>query len=143
MRKFFPPFLNGAPAVGLLLVRLFMGVAFVLHSQSKIHNPLGWMGPHSFPPVLQGLATLAEFGGGLALIFGLLTPLAALGIFCTMSVACLSTIQRGAGFLVGKGPSWEVPALYLTLALMFLLTGPGVLSLDALLLDRERREDAE
>ena len=59
-------------SVGLLLPRLVMGAAFVLHGWPKIQNPFGWMGPEApFPVILIALAALAEFGGGLALIVGL------------------------------------------------------------------------
>jgi hypothetical protein len=34
-------------SVGLLLLRLVVGVAFVLHGWPKIQNPFGWMGPES------------------------------------------------------------------------------------------------
>jgi putative oxidoreductase len=77
--------------VALLLLRLVTAAAFVFHGWYQIQSPggaFGWMGPEApVPGVLQGLAVLAEFGGGLALILGLLTPLAALGIACTMIVA--------------------------------------------------------
>ena len=73
-------------SVGLLLLRLVMGVAFVLHGWGKIQNPMGWMGPEAtMPAVLQALAAISEFGGGLALIAGLLTRSASLGITASWS----------------------------------------------------------
>ena len=75
-------------SVGLLLLRLVMGTAFVFHGWPKIQSPLGWMGPEApVPAILQSLAALAEFGGGMALIVGLLTRLASLGIATNMIVA--------------------------------------------------------
>ena len=75
-------------SVGLLLLRLVMGAAFLFHGWPKIQNPLGWMGPEcTVPGILQALAALAEFGGGMALIVGLLTRLASLGIAAVMVVA--------------------------------------------------------
>ena len=63
--------------VVLLLIRLVMGYAFILHGWGKIQNPMGWMGPDAtVPGVLQLLAAVSEFGGGIALIIGLLTRLA-------------------------------------------------------------------
>jgi len=60
-------------SAGLLLLRVVMGIAFLFHGWPKIQNPLGWMGPESpVPAIFQALAALAEFGGGMALIVGLL-----------------------------------------------------------------------
>ena len=41
MRRLFPPFLSGRAAVGLLLVRVLVGSAFVLHGWGKLHSPGG------------------------------------------------------------------------------------------------------
>ena len=124
-------------SVGLLLLRLVMGVAFVLHGTSKIQHPFGWMGPDAtVPAIFQALAAVAEFGGGLGLIGGLLTRLASLGLTCVMVVAlAMVHLPMGHPFVAGKpgGPSFELPAVYLACAVMFLLMGPGKISLDALL----------
>ena len=128
-------------SVGLLVLRLVVGAAFLFHGWSKIQDPLGWMGPDAtMPHVLQALAALAEFGGGLALLFGLLTRLASLGIASVMVVA-LATVHLPHGDpFVSKtgGPSFELAAVYLACAVLFLLLGPGRLSLDALLCSRLR-----
>ncbi len=136
MRSFFPPFMGGPPAVGLLMLRVVAGAAFMFHGWMKIQNPFGWMGPDSgMPAVLQALAALSEFGGGLCWILGLLTPLASFGILCTMGVALSRHIPHGDPF-VGRPPSFELALVYLSVAMLFLLRGPGVLSLDALVFRR-------
>lgn len=118
--------------VALLLLRLVAGVAFMLHGWGKIQNPFGWMGPDAFaPPVFQALAALSEFGGGLAWILGLLTPLASFGIACTMVVAAWThAVTRGDPFVGKGGPSWELAALYFCIAVVFMAAGPGRFSLD-------------
>ena len=140
IRRFWPQFLEGSPAVGLLFLRLFVGYAMMMHGWSKIQKPFGWMGEGApVPSILQALAALSEFGGGLALIVGFLTPLASLGIMSTMFVACLSYIKKGAP-LIGQGgaPSYELPALFFVTTLCLLLAGPGKLSLDALLFNKKK-----
>jgi putative oxidoreductase len=114
---------------------LVMGVAFLFHGWPKIQNPLGWMGADApVPGILQGLAALAEFGGGMALIVGLLTRLAALGIATNMVVAIgMVHLPKGDPFVNTRGSSYELAAIYLACAVLFLLLGPGRFALDALL----------
>lgn len=119
--------------LALLLLRLVVGLAFMLHGWGKILNPFGWMGPEGFAPgFLQALAALSEFGGGLALILGLLTPLACLGIGATMAVAFSThAFMRGDPFVsMTGGPASELAAVYFCIAMLLLALGPGRFSLD-------------
>ena len=127
-----PP--HGRANVGLLAVRVVAGLAFMFHGWSKIQNPFGWMGADSgTPAVFQALAAFSEFGGGLAWIIGLLVPLASAGIFSTMCVAWWKhALVQGAPF-VGKPPSYELALLYAAIAVLFMLCGPGRLSLDCVI----------
>ena len=122
-------------SVGLLILRLVAGLAFIFHGYGKITNPFAWMPPEAgVPAVLQGLAALSEFGGGLAWILGFLTPFASVGLACTMAVAVwMHAVVRGDPF-VPSGPdgSYELASIYLCIALLLLLSGPGRFSLDRL-----------
>jgi putative oxidoreductase len=123
-------------SAGLLVLRLVMGAAFLFHGWPKIHNPMGWMGPGSpMPGILQLMAAVSEFGGGLALILGLLSRLASLGIAGVMVVALASVhVPKGDPFVSRAGePSYELAAVYLACTVLFLLLGPGRFSLDRLL----------
>lgn len=145
MRRFFPTFISGWGAATLLVVRVVMGVAFILHGWPKIQNPMGWMnamGGEGVPSFLQALAALAEFGGGIALLLGLLTPLAALGIVCQMLGALFMVhFPMGHPFVSATGgPSYELPLVYLALAILLLVMGPGRWSFDALLFGRTREK---
>lgn len=103
------------------------------HGWSKIQNPWSWMGPEAaIPGIFQALAALSEFGGGLAWVLGLLTPLASLGITATMVVAfSFHAIQRGDPFVSKTGgPSYELALVYLCVAILLLTTGPGRFSSD-------------
>ncbi|MCL4235125.1 MAG: DoxX family protein [Deltaproteobacteria bacterium] len=131
-RLFETPEQSAAASGALLLLRVVGGSAFMIHGWNKIQNPFGWMGPDAFAPSLfQALAALSEFGGGLAWILGLFTPLASLGIACTMIVAAWThAVTRGDPFVGKGGPSWELAALYFCIAVVFMAAGPGRNSLD-------------
>jgi putative oxidoreductase len=117
----------------LLLIRVVAGVAFMMHGWPKIQHPMSWMGADAFAPgFLQALAAVSEFGGGLAWILGLLTPLGSLGIACTMGVAFyMHTVMRGDPFVsMTGGMSSEPAAGYFCIAVLLLAAGPGRFSLD-------------
>ncbi len=141
MRSVLGNFATGRAAAGLLILRLVFGSALMIHGWPKIQHPFSWMDkmPNHPPGFLQALAALSEFGGGLALILGLLTPLAALGVICTMSVAILVAHKGQPWISIEPGVRpFELASLYLTVALALLVAGPGVYSLDAKLFGRKR-----
>jgi putative oxidoreductase len=66
---------------------------------------------------------------------GLVVPLASLGIACTMGVAAFYHVGKGDPF-VGQGGSWELAAVYLAIAVLLILAGPGKFSADRYVLGR-------
>jgi putative oxidoreductase len=142
MHRVFPPFVGSLGAFGLLVLRIVTGAAFVMHGWGKLQlGPFHWMDqmPDAPPGPIQALAVLAEFGGGIALIFGFLTPLFAFLLAGTMVVALAKVhLPHGDPFVSTGGPSFEPAAGYLAQMIMFLLVGPGRLSLDALLFGKEK-----
>lgn len=117
----------------LLILRLFVGYAFIRHGWGKIQHPSSWMGPQSnIPGILQILAAVSEFGGGIALMLGFLTRLGAFGLTCTMLVAVyVHLIVMGDPPVNLTGASSAEPAIiYLLVGLLFLVSGPGRFSLD-------------
>lgn len=126
-------------SIGLLALRVVIGVAFMFHGWGKIQAPFSWMPPGApVPGFLQALAALSEFGGGLAWILGLLTPLASLGLVATMAVAVAMHVSSGDPFVAMGGPSYEAAAVYLGISLALLLVGPGRLSVDAAVFGTKR-----
>ncbi len=138
MRQLFKPSpLTARVSTGLLILRLVAGLAFMFHGYGKIQNPTGWMGPNAtIPGILQALAAVSEFGGGLGWILGLLTPLASFGLVCTMAVAAYTHAFVLHDPFVAKGPgsgSYELASAYFCVAILLLLAGPGRFSLDRVL----------
>ena len=135
----FPRFLTGAPAVGMLVLRLVTGIAFLLHGWPKIHNPAEWMGVGAMPGYLQAAAAYIEFGGGITILLGLLTPVACLALGGVMPVGIFQVhVPQGHAFVGPPGKSYELAADYLAIVVALLLAGPGALSVDALLFGRQR-----
>lgn len=121
---------------GLLVLRLAAGLAMAFaHGIKKLPPPepfvkgveaLGFPAPSLF----AWLAGIGELAGGLLVAAGLLTRPAALTMAFTMAVAFF--MQHGADPFKVKEPAF----LYLAIATSLLLTGPGRLSVDALI-DRD------
>lgn len=132
-RLLFPELPSSRVSAALLLLRVIAGSAFMIHGWTKIQNPFHWMGADSsMPGILQALAALSEFGGGLAWVIGAVTPLASLGIACTMVVAVHKHAVELGGPFVGKG-GYELPLVFLGVAALFMIIGPGRYSVDAYL----------
>jgi putative oxidoreductase len=130
---------NSRAHAALLFLRAVAGTAYMHHGWSKIQNPFGWMGPEAtMPAFLQSLAAVSEFVGGLFWILGFLTPIASLGIFCTMVVAIYThAIVRGDPF-VGRGGSYELALVYAAVAVLLMMIGPGKYSIDGWIRRRAR-----
>ncbi len=127
-----------AVSTAVLLVRLAVGVAFVLHGLPKVQNPTGWMGPDGPPGFLQAVAAFTEVAGGGLLVLGLFERLAAVALVCQMIAAlALVHIPHGDPYVAKPGQhSAELAVVYLAMSLLLAATGPGEWSLDAVLFGR-------
>lgn len=130
-------------AAGLAALRVIVGTVFAAHGAQKlfVFGFAGVIGAFEGMGVpLAGIAgptvALVEFLGGLALVLGLFTRLAGLGLAAVMAGAAL-TVHLPAGFFLPNGVEFVLTLLAAALALA--LTGPGAFSLDAVL--RRRRAD--
>jgi putative oxidoreductase len=120
-------------SVGLLLLRLAVGVMMIHHGQDKLADPQGFATNYvaalhlPFPLLMAYAAGYAEIIGSWLLIFGLFTPFGALALSGTMAVAGYHHIlTSGLNIYV-----LELVVLYLGGSLGLLLLGPGRFSFDA------------
>ena len=120
-------------SLGLLLLRLSFGVMMIHHGQEKLADPQNFAHTYvaslhlPFPLFFAYVAGFSELMGSWLVILGLLTPLGALAIAGTMSVAAYQHILTG-GFNIYV---LELVVLYLGSSLALLLVGPGRYSFDA------------
>src|SRR5712692_4838375 len=127
----FPQVLDRRVGLALLLLRLFVGIAFIQHGTGKLMHPSEFAAEFGIPVWLALATMLTQLIGGILLILGALTPLAALGIAGTMLTATIFLIQRGEPFINPAGHSWENSAFYLMAGICLALSGSGRWSLDA------------
>src|SRR5262245_8081575 len=138
--------MSGSARIGVLIVRVTLGVIFVAHGAQKV---LGWWGGLGFsgtidafakqgmPPALTVLVMIAEFFGGLGVLVGALTRIAALGPAIVM-VGAIATVHWKNGFFLnwfnvpGRGHGIECNLAYLAMALSLVFTGAGLLSIDGM-----------
>ncbi|MDO8519687.1 MAG: DoxX family protein [Deltaproteobacteria bacterium] len=120
--------------LAITLLRLSTGLIMALHGWQKLTDIAGTTQAFTNiglpqPGVMVYLAIAGEFLGGLGLLVGFLTPIAALGIMSTMAVAILKVhLPNG---LVGQG-GFEYPLTLFLVALFFAVNGAGAFSVDAL-----------
>src|SRR2546427_1410783 len=127
-----------------VILRLVLGVVFFAHGAQKM---LGWFGGWGFsatmgfftgmmhiPAPLAFLAIAAEFFGGLGLILGFLTRIAAFGIAMNMIVA-IAMVHSTFGFFMNwigtqKSEGFEYHLLALAITAFLMIHGAGAFSVD-------------
>ncbi|MBE0510614.1 MAG: DoxX family protein [Chromatiales bacterium] len=122
------------------LIRIVTGLLLIPHGAQKL---FGWFGGYGLsatgqffetslnmsPGILwAALAGGVEFFAGIALVLGILTRPAALGVAIVMAVAM--TVHIPQGFFWNNG-GYEYPLMWGLLAVAILLRGGGAYSLDA------------
>ena len=126
-------------ALGLLILRLVVGLTLAGHGAQKVFGWFGGSGITGWANVVRMLrirpakpwawmAALAELVGGLLVALGLLSPVGSLAIVGSMLVA-IALVHWPKGFWVTKG-GYEFNLLIVAAVMALALTGPGQYSLD-------------
>jgi putative oxidoreductase len=120
-------------SLGLLLLRLSIGLMMIHHGQEKLADPQQFASTYvaslhlPFPLFFAYVAGFSELIGSWLVILGLFTPLGALALSSTMAMAAFQHIlTAGLNIYV-----LELVVLYLGASLAILLVGPGRFSFDA------------
>ncbi|HVM10105.1 MAG TPA: DoxX family protein [Acidimicrobiales bacterium] len=132
--------LETAVAIAALLLRMTLGVTMLAHGWNhvwgggKIAGTARWFGSIGFraPKAQAWLASITELGAGVALVVGLLTPLAAAAVAGTMTVALVANHIRNGFFIFRPGEGYEYVAMILVASLALAALGGGEWSLDEL-----------
>jgi putative oxidoreductase len=142
--KMLRPLFATQPRFTLLLLRLVLGFLCFVHGAQLV---FGWFGGYglsgsisaftekmAIPAFLAYLAVFSQFFGGLALIFGFATRIAALGIAVDLFVA-IFLVHLPNGLFMNwygnqKGEGYEYHLLAIAIALTLVIAGGGILSID-------------
>lgn len=130
-------------ALGLLIIRLVVGLSFMAHGAQKLfgwfggHGPKGtggWMESMGMKPgvLMAVMAGLMELIGGLLLATGLFTVVGSIIIIATMLGAIIKV--HGANGYWATANGYEYNVLLIAVAMGLALIGAGDYSLDAVIL---------
>jgi putative oxidoreductase len=119
-----------------LFLRVWVGVNFVAHGYPKLgkgrQQTLQWTKSLGVPAAVTYLAIILEFFGGLSLIIGFIVPIVGFFIALEMIGAILLKKTRMKAPYMGQN-SYEIDITYLMLAIVLILLGAGVMSIDSFL----------
>ncbi len=127
--------------IGLLIVRLVLGAFVALHGIQKATYLWGGGGLEASSAEFRAdgfaggkvtafIAAGTQIFAGVALVAGLLTPLASAGVIAVMSIATMVKIRHG---FWSQDGGYEYPLFLTALGVAVAWTGPGAISLDAAL----------
>jgi putative oxidoreductase len=120
---------------GPLPIRIVAGIAFIAHGLPKFENitgTQGFFGSIGLPPELALPIGLLEVIGGIFLLVGVVSRIAAVLLIIDMIGATL-LVKISKGFVGG----YELELLLIAIGISLLLTGPGRISIEWDVLKRE------
>ena len=133
-------FLSFLEPLGLLALRVSLGIIFFTHGYPKLaHLGTGMQGffvQHGLPGYFAYISGVLEVFGGMLLVLGLFTRAAALLLAVEMAVA-IWKVHSGGGYLAVN--NYELPLALAASCLALATVGAGMISLDYPLYDRGGR----
>jgi len=134
-----PQRLEGLERLAVLILRLFLGFAFMMHGAQKLLGAFGgggvagvagMMSKLGLEPaqILAWVLSITEFVGGVCVFLGFITRFWTAGLVIDMAVAIFK-VHMPNGFFASKN-GFELPLAFGVMALVILLTGPGSPSID-------------
>ncbi len=125
-------FANRLQPLGLLVLRLALGTVMIAHGYQKVFGGMPqfmqMLSHMGIPPWMGYLTAAAEFGGGILLVAGFLTRIAAIAIFIDMAVA-ISKVHLHHG-LFSKNNGFEFPMMCAVAAFSLIWSGAGPIAID-------------
>lgn len=118
-----------------LPLRIIAGIGFMMHGLPKLLDIPGTQNSFTnmgLPPDLAIIIGLLEFIGGLAILLGILTRIAA-GLLAIDMIGAILSVKLSKGFIGG----YELDLLYLAIMISLMITGPGSFSIEKNILKRE------
>ncbi len=115
--------------LALLVLRIALGVLFILHGYPKLHDPGRWMAmfpKFGYPGYFAYITGVLEVFGGALLILGLVTRVAGLLLAIEMCFAVAALTHAHIPY----GANYEVTILLGAGALALAGVGAGLLSVD-------------
>ncbi|SCW34445.1 Uncharacterized membrane protein YphA, DoxX/SURF4 family [Paenibacillus tianmuensis] len=129
--------MNRKYEVSLLLIRLVLGISFLVHGvvkfQSGIGNIAGWFESIGLPGFAAYVVGIIEVVGGIALILGLGTRIVS-SLFALIMIGAIVKAKWAGGFLGSpEMAGYELDLAFFVMALALAIAGNSLLALDGLL----------
>lgn len=130
-------YLDRLQPLALLVMRLTLGAIMVAHGYHKVFGGLQhfahMVGGMGVPVWLGYMAAFTEFLGGLLILVGFFTRLAAFAIFIDLAVAIWKVHLHNGLLGSPDRPGFEFPLAVASLALALIFFGAGPIALDHVL----------
>ena len=135
-----------ATGLGTLLVRVMMGIIFIYYSGQFLFGLFGGQGMHTFTQMLASdhlpllpttvwayLAGITQFFGGILIIVGLLSRI--VSVVLILNLIGIIWVSYAGGF-----GSIDFQLSLIAISGLIILSGPGMLSADALIFSGRRKK---